>query len=188
MRQQGMNGLVRGKKVRTTGSDPSAERAPDLLDRDFTAMAPNLRWVADFTYARTWAAFAHVSFVIDCYSRTIVGWHAAMVKTTPLVTTALRMALRQRESDSIPAGEARDNALAETMIGTYRNEAIRDSSPFRDGPLCTRDDVEWVTLARVDWHNQRRLHSSLDYVPREEDEAAFFARLNTPAHPVLEPA
>ncbi len=85
-------------------------------------------------------------------------------------------------------GDAYDNALAETTIGLYKNEAIRDSSPFRDGPLRNLDDVEWVTLAWVDWYNQRRLHSSLDYVPPEEFEAAFYASLNTPAHPVLEPA
>nr|WP_255372750.1 IS3 family transposase [Demequina sp. NBRC 110051] len=105
MRQQGMNGLVRGKKVRTTVPDPSAERAPDLLDRDFTAPAPNLRWVADFTYVRTWAGFAYVSFVIDCYSRTIVGWHVSMSKTTPLVITALRMALWRRDRAGTPAGK-----------------------------------------------------------------------------------
>lgn len=93
MRQLGINGLVRGRGVRTTVSDLAAGRAPDLLDRDFTAAAPNQRWVADFTYVRTWAGFAYVAFVIDCFSRAIVGWHAATTKATPLVTTALRMAL-----------------------------------------------------------------------------------------------
>jgi hypothetical protein len=74
-----------------------------LLDRDFTAPAPNRRWVADFTYVRTWAGFVYVSFVIDCYSRAIVGWHAATVKTTPLVTTALRMGLWRRDRAGHPA-------------------------------------------------------------------------------------
>lgn len=97
MRHLGINGLVRGKGVRTTVPDRNAARAPDLLDRDFTAPAPNRRWVADFTYVRTWAGFAYVSFVIDCYCRAIVGWHAATVKTTPLVTTALRMGLWRRD-------------------------------------------------------------------------------------------
>lgn len=67
MRQLGVNGLVRGKGVRTTIPDRNAERAPDLLDRDFTAAAPNRRWVADFTYVRTWAGFVYVAFVIDCF-------------------------------------------------------------------------------------------------------------------------
>jgi putative transposase len=91
MRHLGLNGRVRGRGVRTTIPDRNAARAPDLLDRDFTAPVPNQRWVADFTYVRTWAGFAYVSFVIDCYSRAIVGWHAATIKTTPLVTTALRV-------------------------------------------------------------------------------------------------
>ncbi len=77
MRQLRINGLVRGKGVRTTIPDRNAARAPDLLDRDFTAPAPNRRWVADFTYVRTWSGFVYVSFVIDCYSRAIVGWHAS---------------------------------------------------------------------------------------------------------------
>lgn len=97
MKVGGFNRLVRGKGVRTTVPDRNAARAPDLLDRDFTAPAPNRRWVADFTYVRTWAGFAYVSFVIDCYSRAIVGWHAATMKTTPLVTTALRMGLWRRD-------------------------------------------------------------------------------------------
>ncbi|BAU31675.1 IS3 family transposase [Microcella alkaliphila] len=97
MRQLGINGLVRGKGARTTVPDPAATRAPDLLDRDFTAAAPNTRWVADFTYVRTWAGFGYVAFVIDCFSRAIVGWHAATTKATPLVTTALRMALWRRD-------------------------------------------------------------------------------------------
>ena len=180
MRRLGINGLVRGKGVRTTVPDRNAARAPDLLDRDFTAPAPNRRWVADFTYVRTWAGFAYVSFVIDCYARTIVGWHAATTKTTPLVTTALRMGLWRRDRaghtvqdglvhhsdagsqftsvafaetlamEGIAAsigsiGDAYDNALAESTIGLFKNEAVRDGSPFRTGPLRTIDDVEWVT-------------------------------------------
>jgi len=97
MRELGVKGLVRGKGTRMTVPDRSADPAPDLLDSDFTAPAPNRRWVADFTYVRTWAGFVYVSFVIDCFSRAIVGWHAATVKTTPLVTTGLRMALWRRD-------------------------------------------------------------------------------------------
>lgn len=100
MRDLDINGLVRGKGTRTTIPDRDAARAPDLLDRNFTAPAPNRRWVADFTYVRTWAGFVYVSFVIDCYSRAIVGWHAATTKTTPLVTTALRMGLWRRDRAS----------------------------------------------------------------------------------------
>lgn len=223
MRHLGINGLVRGKGVRTTVPDRNAARAPDLLDRDFTAPAPNRRWVADFTYVRTWAGFAYVSFVIDRYCRAIVGWHAATVKTTPLVTTALRMGLWRRDRaghdiedglihhsdassqftsvsfaetlalEGIAAsigsiGDAYDNALAESTNGLFKNEAIRDGSPFRSGPLRTIDDVEWVTAGWVDWYNSRRLHSTLGDIPPDEYEAAYYADLETPAHPVLEPA
>jgi len=105
MRLLGIQGLVRGRGVRTTIPDKTATRAPDLLDRDFTAPAPNRRWVADFTYVKAWAGFVYVSFVIDCYSRAIVGWHASTAKTTPLVTTALRMGLWRRDRAGHPAGD-----------------------------------------------------------------------------------
>ena len=223
MREMGINGLVRGKGVRTTIPDRNAARAPDLLDRDFSAPAPNQRSVADFTYVRTWAGFVYVSFVIDCFSRAIVGWHAATVKTTPLVTTALRMGLWRRDRAGHPTpdglvhhsdagsqftsvsfaetlalegiaasigsiGDAYDNALAESTIGLFKNEAIRDGSPFRTGPLRTIDDVEWVTAGWVDWYNARRLHSTIGDVPPDEFEAAYYANHETPSHPVLAPA
>jgi putative transposase len=223
MRSEGMNGLVRGRGVRTTVQDKHADRAPDLLDRDFTAAAPNRRWVADFTYVRTWGGFVYVAFVIDCFSRTIVGWHAATTKQTPLVTTALRAGLWRRDRagqaiedglvhhsdagsqytsihfaetlalEGIAAsigsiGDAYDNALAESTIGLFKNEAIRDDSPFRNGPLRTLDDVEWVTMAWVDWYNSRRLHSTLGDVPPDEFEANHYADLNTPSQPEMAPA
>jgi putative transposase len=98
MRDEGLSGVVRGRTHRTTipgGKD--SRRAPDLLDRDFTAAAPNRKWVTDFTYCRTWAGFVYVAFVIDCFSRAIVGWHASTVKDTAMVTTALKMALWRRD-------------------------------------------------------------------------------------------
>ena len=98
MRDEGMSGVIRGRKHRTTipgGKD--SRRAPDLLDRDFSAAAPNLKWVTDFTYCRTWSGFVYVAFVVDCFSRAIVGWHAATSKDTAMVTTALKMALWRRD-------------------------------------------------------------------------------------------
>ena len=85
-------------------------------------------------------------------------------------------------------GDAYDNALAESTIGLFKNEAIRDDSPFRNGPLRTVDDVEWVTAEWVDWYNHRRLHSTLGDVPPDEFEAVYYADLETPSHPVLAPA
>jgi putative transposase len=97
MRDEGLSGVVRGRRHRTTIPGKDARRAPDLLDRDFTAAAPNRKWVTDFTYTRTWSGFVYVAFVVDCYSRAIVGWHAATVKDTAMVTTALKMALWRRD-------------------------------------------------------------------------------------------
>ncbi len=223
MRQEGMNGLVRGRGVRTTVADKHADRAPDLLDRDFTAGSPNRRWVADFTYVRTWEGFVYVAFVIDCFSRSIVGWQASTTKQTPLVTSALRMGLWRRDragqtiSDGLvhhsdagsqytsihfaetlalegvaasigSIGDAYDNALAESTIGLFKNEAIRDDSPFRSGPLKSLDEVEWVTMAWVDWYNSRRLHSTLGDIPPNEYEANYYAAITSQSQTEMEPA
>lgn len=97
-------------------------------------------------------------------------------------------ARRHRRVDRLHRGRVSINALAESTIGLFKNEAIRDGSPFRSGPLRTIDDVEWVTAGWVDWYNSRRLHSTLGDIPPDEYEAAYYADLETPAHPVLEPA
>jgi transposase InsO family protein len=102
MRDLGMNGVRRGKGVRTTVPAKDGRRAGDLLDRDFTAPAPNTRWVADFTYCRTGAGFVYVAFVVDCYAQRIVGWHAAGDKRTDLVLTPLRIALWDRDRHGTP--------------------------------------------------------------------------------------
>ena len=96
MRDLGMNGVRRGKGVRTTVPAKDGHRAGDLLNRDFTAPAPDRRWVADFTYCRTWAGFVYVAFVVDVFAQRIVGWHAATDKRTDLVLTPLRIALWDR--------------------------------------------------------------------------------------------
>ena len=102
MRDLGMNGVRRGKGVRTTVPASDGHRAGDLLDRDFTAPAPNTRWVADFTYCRTWAGFVYVAFVVDVYAQRIVGWQAASTKVTDLVLTPLRIALWDRDRQGTP--------------------------------------------------------------------------------------
>jgi putative transposase len=106
MGDEGLSGVVRGRRHRTTIPGKDARRAPDLLDRDFTAATPNRKWVTDFTYTRTWSGFVYVAFVVDCYSRAIVGRHAATVKDTAMVTTALKMALWRRDhaNRSVPSG------------------------------------------------------------------------------------
>jgi putative transposase len=98
MRDEGLSGVIRGRQHRTTiPGGAQSQRAPDLLDRDFTAAAPNRKWVTDFTYTRTWSGFVYVAFVVDCFSRAIVGWQAATVKDTAMVTTAPKMALWRRD-------------------------------------------------------------------------------------------
>jgi putative transposase len=107
MRTLGLSGVRRDKGTRTTIPAKDGIRAGDLLDRDFTAAAPNRTWVTDFTYVRTWTGFTYVAFIVDVYAQRIVAWHAATTKQTDLVMIPLRMALWQRGREGHPtiAGE-----------------------------------------------------------------------------------
>jgi putative transposase len=219
MRELGMNGVRRGKAPRTTVPAKDGHRAGDLLDRDFTAPAPNRVWVADFTYVRTWAGFTYVAFIVDVFAQKIVGWHAATDKRTPLVLTPLRMALWDRDRHSHPiiagqlahhsdagsqytsirftehlslegiapsigsVGDAYDNSLMETIIGLSKTECVRPG-PFHDEPFRTIADVEYATMAWVDWWNNRRLHSTLGMHTPAEYEQAHYAALDNEMQPV----
>jgi transposase InsO family protein len=107
MRTLGLSGVRRDKGIRTTIPARDGKRAGDLLDRDFTADAPNRVWVTDFTYVRTWAGFVYVAFIVDCFAQRIVAWHASTSKVTDLVMIPLRMALwqRGREGHTASPGE-----------------------------------------------------------------------------------
>lgn len=107
MRSVGMNGVRRGRGLRTTIPAKDGHRAGDLLNRDFTAEKPNTRWVMDFTYCRIWAGFVYVAFIVDCFAQRIVGWHAATSKATELVMVPLRIAMwdRHRHGHPIEPGE-----------------------------------------------------------------------------------
>ena len=107
MRLLELSGVRRHKKVRTTIQGKDGHRAGDLLNRDFAAVAPNLTWVTDFTYVRTWAGFSYVAFIVDVFSQRIVAWHASMSKETELVMVPLRIALwaREREGHQPVAGQ-----------------------------------------------------------------------------------
>jgi putative transposase len=102
MRVLGLSGVRRDKGIRTTIPAKDGRRAGDLLDRDFSAPAPNRVWVTDFTYVRTWAGFVYVAFIVDVFAQRIVAWHAATSKHTDLVMTPLRMAIWQRDRDGNP--------------------------------------------------------------------------------------
>lgn len=101
MREQGIRGASRSKKRFTTRPDPAAVRAPDLVKRDFTAPAPDRKWVADFTYCSTWSGIVYVAFVVDVHSRRIVGWKAARTMHASLVIDALNMAAWTRRHSSL---------------------------------------------------------------------------------------
>jgi putative transposase len=140
MRDLGMNGVRRGKGVRTTVPTKDGNRAGDLLDRDFTAAAPNQRWVADFTYCRTWAGFAYVAFIVDVYAQRIVGWQAATTKATDLVLTPLRIALWDRD---------------------------RQGRPVEPGQLLHHSDAgSQYTSIRFTEHLELELHRTIDRVGR----------------------
>lgn len=102
MRALGLSGIRRARGVRTTIPAADGRRAGDLLNRDFTACAPNRTWVMDFTYVRTWAGFVYVAFIVDVFAQMIVAWNAATTKQTDLVMTPLRMALWQRAREGHP--------------------------------------------------------------------------------------
>ncbi|MFH9821603.1 IS3 family transposase [Streptomyces sp. NPDC017230] len=122
MRELGITGAVRGKRVITTLPGGQTGRAPDLVDRDFVAGAPNRCWVADFTHVKTWAGVVHVAFVVDTFSRRIVGWSAATVKETVFVLDALEMAIWQRDRDQHPVqpGELIHHSDAGSQYTSFR--------------------------------------------------------------------
>jgi putative transposase len=101
MKREGIRGASRAKKRFTTHADPSAVRAPDLVNRNFTASRPDQLWVCDFTYCSTWSGIVYVAFITDVFSRRIVGWKAARNMTATLVTDALNMAAWTRRHSSL---------------------------------------------------------------------------------------
>jgi putative transposase len=119
MRKAGIRGASRAKKRFTTKSDPEATRAPDLVGRDFTATAPNQKWVCDFTYCSTWSGIVYVAFVVDVYSRRIVGWKASRSMTAALVTDALDMAAWTRRGMEIDGVICHSDAGSQYTSVTY---------------------------------------------------------------------
>lgn len=122
MKAEGLSGAVRGRKVITTISDKSVERAPDLLKREFVATAPNRIWVADFTYVHTFSGIVYVAFVVDTFSRRIIGWSAATNKRTGLIMDALEMGLWQRDRAGTPIkrGELIHHSDAGSQYTSFR--------------------------------------------------------------------
>ena len=207
MRAQGLCGAVRGRAFKvTTIADTSVTRPPDLVNREFRAVEPNRLWVADLTYVATWSGFVYVAFIIDVFSRWIVGWRVSRSLRSDLALDELEQALHSRpttddlvhhsdrgvqylsiryterlaaagiERSVGSVGDSYDNALAETVIGLFKTEVIH-----RRGPWKSIDDVEYATLEWVDWFNHRRLLEPLGYVPPAEYEAVYYRSQEAPA-------
>ncbi len=209
MRQLGLRGVVRGRKARTTIPDDLADRPADLVDRKFTADRPNQLWVADLTYVATWAGFVYVAFVVDVFSRMIVGWRVSRSLRSDLALDALEQALYARgdtkglihhsdrgvqyvsiryteklaEAGIEPSvgsvGDSYDNAMAETINGLYKAEVIWQLGPWR-----SVDQVEMETLIWVDWFNNRRLLEPIGNIPPAEFEELYYKKQQSLADPV----
>ena len=188
MRKEGLKGCLRGRKKRTTRRNRSAVPAPDLVRRNFAAVTPDRLWVADITYVKTDQGFLYLAFVLDAYSRRLVGWAMAAHLRTELVIDALQMALWRRkpaaglihhsdqgvqytslsfgksleETGIVPSmgrvGSAYDNALAESFIATLKTELVYRHS------WPTRESVRTAIFEYLEgFYNRYRLHSALGY-------------------------
>ena len=197
MRSNGICGAKRrGKPWRTTITDPSAKRSPDLVMRDFSASGPDELWLADFTYLRCWQGMVFFSFVIDAYSRRVVGWQFANHMRTDLVLDALRMALTRRDHGAAvelvhhsDAGSQytsyafqqvlEDHHLLASIgsVGDAYDNAMAESfvDTFKteliaDRVWQTRTQLELAIVEWVAWYNHDRLHESLNDTPPAEFE------------------
>ncbi len=200
MRKLGLRGATRGKAFKvTTVADQNAPRPADLVERQFVATRPNQLWVADFTYVATWRGFVYVAFVIDVYSRRIVGWRVSTSMKADLVLDALEQAVHARsdtqglvhhsdrgsqylciryserlaecgiQASVGTTGDSYDNALAESIIGLFKAEVIWPQGPWR-----SMESVEYAVLEWVDWFNNRRLLEPIGDIPPVELEQAYY--------------
>jgi putative transposase len=202
MKTMGLQGVIRGRRVRTTISDKAAPCPLDRVNRQFKAARPNVLWVSDFTYVATWAGFVYVAFVIDAYARRIVGWRVSRSAHAGFVLDALEQALHDRRplsgsglvhhSDrgvqyvSIKYTERLAEAGLEPSVGSvgdsYDNALAETINGLykaevihRRGPWRSMDAVEYATLEWVDWFNNRRLLEPIGNIPPAEAEAAYYA-------------
>ena len=206
MQKLEIQGVKRGKGYKTTITDDLAARPADLVNRDFSASRPNQLWVADITFVATWRGVVYVAFVIDVFSRCIVGWRVWNSLKTDLVLDALEQALFTRtgtkglvhhsdrgcqylsiryterlaeagiESSVGSVGDSYDNALAETINGLFKAEVI-----WPRGPWKNLEAVEYATLEWFDWFNNRRLLEPIGDIPPVEFEQAYYDELERQA-------
>ena len=201
MRDLGLRGVVRGKTPRTTLVEDGATGPVDLVDRHFVAPAPNRLWVADLTYVKTHSGWVYVAFIVDVFSRYVVGWQASRSLRAELALDALEMAIWARRGEQLQGlvhhsdrgvqylavryTERLVLAGAVASVGSrgdsYDNALAESFNGLYKTELIRRrgswrglDDVEYATLEWVDWFNQRRLHTELGMVPPAEFEAAQY--------------
>ena len=205
MRHLGLQGVRRGKVVRTTIPDDSAPRPLDRVNRQFKADRPNQLWVSDFTYVSTWQGWLYVAFVIDVFARRIVGWRISSSMRTDFVLDALEQALYARQPErsealihhsdrgsqyvSIRYTERLAEAGIEPSVGSkgdsYDNalaETInglyKTELVYKRAPWKTRESLELATLEWVTWFNYHRLLESIGYIPPAEAEANYYRQLS----------
>ena len=202
----GLAGVVRGKTIRTTHPAPVGERPADLVQRIFSAAAPNRLWLADLTYVWTVRGFCYTAFVIDAFSRRIVGWRVASHLRTDLALDALEMAIWARGSTlpglvhhsdrgvqylAIRYTERLADAEAVNSVGSrgdsYDNALAESVNGLykgelihRRGPWRSVEQVELATAEWVDWWNRERIHGACGGIPPVEFEAAYARQTEVP--------
>lgn len=201
MRAEGLVGVRRGRHWKTTFNDDTMARPADLVKRDFSASAPNRLWVADLTYVKTHSGFCYVAFVVDVFSRFVVGWQVSTSLRSDLAIDALEMAIHSRRprgldrlvhhSDrgvqflSIRYSKRLLAAGIEASVGSkgdsYDNALAESFNGlykteliYHEGPWKGADEVEWATLTYVDWFNNKRLHGEIGMVAPAMFEAAYY--------------
>lgn len=203
-RDLGIRGTVRGRFPRTTRPAPETRLPGDLVNREFTAARPNELWVADFTYVKTLTGWVYVSFILDVFSRRIVGWKASERMYTSLALDALHQALFARRgagqditglvhhsdrgvqyralrytqeleaADAVASVGSRGDSYDNAMAEAL-NSLYKHEFVFADGPWVGLDDLEAGTAEWVHWYNTERLHGELDYRTPVEVEDAYWA-------------
>ncbi len=209
MRKMGLQGIIRGKPIKTTVSDKTAPCPLDRVNRHFKAPAPNMLWLSDFTYVATWQGFVYVAFVIDAFARRIVGWRASRTAHASFVLDALDQALHDRRplkrgglvhhSDrgsqyvSIRYSERLAEAGIEPSVGSvgdsYDNALAETINGLykaevihRRGPWRNFEAVEFATLEWVDWFNHRRLLEPIGNIPPAEAEETILCHAGRASH------
>jgi len=191
MRDMGLSGVRRGRSwVRTTITGDGICRPADLVERDFTATAPNRLWLADLTYVKTHSGWVYVAFIIDAYSRMVVGWQASRSLRSDLAIDALEMAMfNRRRTGAALSGLVHHSDMGVQYLSVRYSQRLADNGVvasvgskgdsydnsmiesfnglykweliYPHGPWQGIEDVEFTTLEYVDWFNHRRRHGEI---------------------------